>query len=555
MLLLMFWAVLFRLILFLVGGEILAAAGPTNVFDVPSVPVRLISPWLRGQSPQMVDPPDYYFGVMGMGSNSLFRGVAGGIDAETYNWKTLNSFTFAEQYPRGYRIVSPFNPKRTTLDFLEGCRAYGSTPIITINTRGDGSMTSRNGVNQWRARSSDHSTLDRLAADWVRYVNFLLPNYHLGKEGTYVPASREVPPLSIADRRLLDSLHWVVGTNAVPARRLLRLGDKTILPRVKYWEIGNEVEIPMDKTRFDPAIDIGAEEYVRRYKALTESMLRVDPKILVGPQFGNAWPASSPNFNRHLEVLLRDPQARIDFMTYHPYPDNGVMAKAWPPQGKPNIFELEKALRIIKHWHHLQKSLFQTALREAKRDPNLPFLATEWNSSDPSFNHDLKRSLCEAMAAVEMIFCFVEEGTLGANFWGHNQFPPLRDVFTKLTTHLGTEFLGSTFGNFRFAGPGGTDPSSTSNLRIYATRTRETRTLNVWLLNFSNREGQNLELRLPRGTVAGAKLSVLRDPLGRKTELVTPGSTLGWVESSVTVKPTTYMTLGPASLSILELRY
>ncbi len=551
----MFWTVLLRFIVLLLVGEAVSAAGATNVFEVPTVPVRLISPWLRGQGVNVVDPPDYYFGVLRMGSNSLFRGVAGGIDAETYNWKTLSSFALAEQYPRGYRKVAPFNPKITTLDFLDACRAFASTPIIIVNTRGDGSIASRNGVNQWHVSQQDTPFLERLAADWVRYVNYLLPNYRLGREGTYVPAARDVPPLSIADRKLLDSIRWIVGTNGVSAPKLLRLGDRTVLPRVKYWEIGNEVEGPMNKTRFEPGIDLSAEDYVRRYRALTEAMLRTDPNIFVGPQFANAWPASSPNVNRHLGALLRDPTVRIDFMSYHPYPDNGIMAKAWPPQGKPNVFELEKALRIIKHWHHLQKDLFQKALREANRDPNMPFLATEWNSSDPSFNHDLKFSLCEGLAAVEMIFSFLEEGTVGANFWGHNHFPPLRDVFGKLTTHLGTEFLGSSFGNSRLAGAGGTDPSSTSNLRIYATRNRDARTVNVWLLNFSNRDPQNIELRLPRGTAAMARLSVLRDPLGKKTELTTPGNKLAWVDSAVSVRPVTPMALAPASLSILELHY
>jgi len=91
------------------------------------------------------------------------RGVAGGLDADTYDWRDINSGCW-------YGVTGG---QFTTLEFLQHARDYDGVPMITANMFGGGYIDEDNAF----VCVTDNP--DGLAADWIRYTNIILQNYRL----------------------------------------------------------------------------------------------------------------------------------------------------------------------------------------------------------------------------------------------------------------------------------------------------------------------------------------------------------------------------------------
>jgi len=112
-----------------------------------------------------------------------------------------------------------------TQEFLETCEALGAEPLIEVNMH-----------------SGDDATLARLAADWVRHVN--------------------------------------------SGKGVSRRSGKP-LPKVRYWELGNEPYV-MDAKRPDGSpnpLMLRPEAYARRINAVMAAMRAVDPTLHLGLPF------------------------------------------------------------------------------------------------------------------------------------------------------------------------------------------------------------------------------------------------------------------------------
>jgi len=81
--------------------------------------------------------------------------------------------------------------------------------------------------------------------------------------------------VNIASGNAKEAADWVKLTN------ITRIKDKTgtLLPRVKYWEIGNEPYLIGDEHK---ELAMMPEEYARRANLFIKSMKAVDPSIVVG---------------------------------------------------------------------------------------------------------------------------------------------------------------------------------------------------------------------------------------------------------------------------------
>src|SRR5205085_9369293 len=84
--------------------------------------------------------------------------------------------------------------------------------------------------------------------------------------------------------------------------------------KIRYWEIGNEVDIGEDggcPFRFKP------DSYVRFYKHTTDAIVRADPDARVGgPALANV---RSPIFPALLEAAAATNSMRLDFVSWHIY--------------------------------------------------------------------------------------------------------------------------------------------------------------------------------------------------------------------------------------------
>ena len=171
------------------GGVVLnfTPAGPvTNAVDFAAATSRAFPTGVRGQCPYRTASSSADAAMCSMSGPSLMRGPAGGLDADTYDWRVYNSGS-AWGTPAGASLI-------TSLDYLRQCRNTGSTPLFTANIFGGGYT---NGYGTWVCQFDNHTNLfnpggygtnavtgtaAQLAADWVRYCNIIVQTYRQGQE-------------------------------------------------------------------------------------------------------------------------------------------------------------------------------------------------------------------------------------------------------------------------------------------------------------------------------------------------------------------------------------
>ncbi|HNT34517.1 MAG TPA: hypothetical protein PKH07_05895, partial [bacterium] len=138
-----------------------------------------IDTMLRGQNPRRGDGTR--LNAVAISRNGCVRGVAGGLDADTYTWTDLTTGVDAR------------NPNVSTLDFLREARDVNAQPLLTANVVGPGY---RDATGTWFCQSPSDGWLEKLAADWVLYTNVILQNY---RQGDTLPSQYQ---------DLLDSFNW-----------------------------------------------------------------------------------------------------------------------------------------------------------------------------------------------------------------------------------------------------------------------------------------------------------------------------------------------------------
>jgi len=188
---------------------------------------------------------------------SMARGVAGGLDADCYDWRNIDSGS-------GWGTPA-WSGRYTTLEFLQQARDHGAAPLITANLFGGGyrDWADPNYPGVFVCQTVNP---EGLAADWVRYTNHILQNYRQGNEGS----------LSGEDLRVYSSI-----SNWATKPKLLTSGEANV-PRVQYWEIGNEPEVP---GYYDSLTNhyLSPNDYRGRYKLISAAMLAVDSTLKLGP--------------------------------------------------------------------------------------------------------------------------------------------------------------------------------------------------------------------------------------------------------------------------------
>ncbi len=450
------------------------------------------------------------------------RGVAGGLDADTYNWKDMSGQGV------GHTGV-PSSVVPTTLDWMRLARDHKARPLITANCRGIGPLDS-SGYSRFYYTDTDISTVARLAADWVRYINYILPTYRQGD--TLLPA----------DQAILDSINW--GDRP----KLLEPGEAPT-PKVTYWEIGNEPEVPLPWST--PGATIMAPspaEYLQRYKQITSAMRAVDASIKTGPCIttannGNAW----------LETLLDDSAAAVDFVSYHPYGPLYAYANSYGDTAA----AAESALRYIKSQQDGYYNGIVTCINSSGRGlSNMKLLISEQNPSDWHWECSTQAArMSHALGLAESILTFMEQGIYSANYWSGPAWcsdgteTPGYKVFKKFQQTLSEgDLLVDSF-------------SDGVNIRAYTLWNSHTQDLNLWVLNFSNTQDMPLRFGLTNcGTATRVTKSLLAKLTGptslldiNSTPYTTPPN-IEWTDTDLTgaIDPSGFtMTFPRATITVL----
>jgi alpha-L-arabinofuranosidase len=376
-------------------------------------------------------------------------GVAGGLEAELFNWQTLQN-----------------NYQWPTYGFMKTTQNMDSMFMPIVNMRG----VYDSGNNY----KTDLAPLVTLASDWVRYSNFIIQNYHQGD------------PVGASDQAILNKINWTAYPQKLPA-----VGE-TAPPPVKYWIIGNEPEIKVNGKWFSSNfIDTtfgGAwttAEYVNRYTQLTSAMKAQDPTIKVGP--GMLGGANEDTFGPLLQST-----APIDFWAYHIY-DN--ISDSYVPNGSASqVNAMEAQLRGVRPTQiNRHNEIRQTFINNGRNPDNVEFMVTEWNVMNGDLNDANIPSMYQALGTAETFFSFAAMGLKAGNYWGETVYQPdvpnptniypMVKVWWKLRDEMGDTLVNSII-------------DDANNRHIYTTRDSQTGEIKVWGINLDNDAATSINLSL-----------------------------------------------------------
>jgi len=469
------------------------AAQVTTLDVVPALDFRLGTPfstWVRGQSPYRSITTSGWAPLWDLTIGSLGRGVAGGLDADTYDWRNINSG--ANWGLSGGHF--------TTLEFLQQARDHNAGPMITANVFGGGYQDPNNG-NTFVCQTVNP---EGLAADWVRYTNFIAQNYRQGQESQ----------LTGEDLRVYNSIaNW--GGRAF----LLTPGEEQV-PRVQYWEIGNEPEVGTISA-FLTNHYLSPTNYRDYYKSISQAMLAVDPTLKVGPCL--ITPSDPAGSGQWLTALATDPAAPIDFVGYHPY--YGAIKSYWgSPEGMTGTLCDYRAFLLAR------TAGIRSLLASAGRS-NVDLIASEWNPVNWDAPGYMQSSMANALGVVETCFCFAEDGVLGGNFWEQPQSKlAVSGAFAGMVSDMGDSLIASSTAL-------GLPPSNCA-FRFYVTKNQgDDSTMMIWGINFSDDTPVTVNFRLPTSKLLSATLKRYGKPgpdnQGGDTSL-TASTGLAWDQQDVT---------------------
>ncbi len=472
------------------------------------------SPWVRGQCPYRSIPTTGWPGIWDLTIGSVGRGGGGGLDADCYDWRDIDSGS-GWGTPTG-------SGKFTTLELLQAARDHQSDVMITANMFGGG-YRNWSDPNYPGVFVCQTAGPESLAADWVRYTNFILQNYHQGDEGS----------MTGDDLRIYNSItNW--GTKA----KLLAVGEGAV-PTVQYWEIGNEPELG-GYGDFLTNHYLSPNDYRDRVKSIGAAMKAVDPTVKVGPclmTMTSATDGSGP----WLVALAADPTAPIDLIGYHPY--YGNIKSSWgSPEG------MATALRDYKPFLNTKSAGVRSIMSTYNRT-NYDLIASEWNPVNWDAPGVMMASMANAIAVVETCFTFAEDGVLAGNFWEHPQSKlGVVGAFTGLVNDMGNVLV-STSSQMGY-------DYAHSNFRIYVTRNAgDDSKVMIWGLNFDNITPATINLGLAMSQVQSATLK--RYGLAAGGTALTTYTGMSWSQQDVTAgfnASSFPFTMQPAEITVLVLQ-
>jgi hypothetical protein len=466
------------------------------------------------------------------------RGPAGGMRADSYDWRIREDAFGALPLPGGGTARS-----ESTLDYLRHARDRNSLPIVTVNEHGLGYVSNGNVIYTDTATS----TLTTMASDWVRYTNRIVQIYRQGDVIT-----------DTEDLRVLNSLSW--GGPDYTSNLLLAPGEAAV-PKVNYWEIGNEVNFRADEG------DTG-DLYRTRYHDITTAMRSQDATIKTGPNITGRFQSAESSSKDYIKALLKpvsNQWEQVDFISYHPYdvmvtldPENHTNAET----SLKNLWSRQNSMR---NWTKDQINQNFGSFFSPKYYPtrnSVELLATEWNPS--VYDTVYAKRQWNALGVVDTAMNFAQNGLKAANFWlwpaniyNGNELPMYK-AFEALTEYGGDTLVSS------YQSPGGN-----SNARLYITQDSETGTITVWGMNFlfgdAGDQAITLEMSLNNLGIDPGQITLMRlADLTGPTTLFSSGtgtqqtwtSNVDWITTDMTGMNLQDFdfTINPAELSLLVIQ-
>lgn len=461
-------------------------------------------------------------GVHGMdGQSKMFNSITTSYNLDV-SWNT-SMRAGGDGYDWKLRTAQWGSNRTSILEYLRYARDRNSYLQMLVNTRGTGTGNDNEWNNAWVYTDQTPETLAALAADCVYYCNVLVQN------------KRQGDILTPEDQDLLDSLDW--GTDD----KLLS-PEEAPVPKVTWWEIGNEPEGPYPPPALTP------EDYANRYSIIASAMLAQDPTIKVGPgcmtaNNGNAW----------LDAVLADPSNRVDLVAYHPYGNLYYITRDMAG-GILDPLLLGKGVALQKGSLANARQKIIERLVANNRPADTPLILSEWNSASwqGSYYYGLGQTVAQALGISENVFSFVEMGILAAQYWDQPNIPnkvgveiPGFKVFKALQAYLPDRLI---------------DSLVDGGLRLYTTRDSRYQQLILWAINLSDTEDKRIRIHLQSFPTPVTITAITERRLAAysgETSLISRSyntELVGWTDSDLTgqIDPSDFtMTFDNATLTML----
>jgi hypothetical protein len=418
-----------------------AAAPAQTPLDVSSG--IAVSAELPGQNLYRNLSPGRFALLADLGEGTSYRGVAGGLDADTYDWRDIDSGSGWGD--RGGR--------HSTLEYLRACRDHDAKPILTVNVWGGGGYREADGT--WNCSYTDDATASQLAADWVRYCNVIVQNYDSAN-----------PPTAGDDLRVYNTITGWEGRDILPAPA------EPKPPKVTYWEIGNEPDLDTISGLVRNH-EVDRWEYADRYIHITDAMRSVDSSIKTGPCVSHSNSSGGSGILQALDsVIDGGANTSVELVSHHPYYGGIQSVLDWWT----HFQDYDRLRDSLAHYKdHLQYR--NTAARYWLDQPDVEIIASEWNPLQYYATAAHVNSMTSALGVIEAVMTFAEEEMTAAQYWEQPQGKPtVAAMFEVLQEYLGDELL-ATIEDL------GKDPYNES-YRIYVTRDADAKQTVVWGLNF-----------------------------------------------------------------------
>jgi hypothetical protein len=544
------------------SGSIVLNFKPPGPVDFATASSRPFPSGVRGQNPSRTADAANFQSMFKMSSPSLMRGIAGGLDADSYDWRVFNSGCLWAQ-PGSATLV-------TSLDFLRKCRDTGSAPLLTANMFGGGTNNSyatyicvfdshKNVFNPGGyGTNAVTGTAAQLAADWVRYCNVLAQTYRQGQESLIGNDPNFNATNNAENLRVYNSVK-LAGNWA--GRDVLLTNGEPAVPKVIWWEIGNEPEVD-----FSPESGVMYQHgiadkilYRDRYRVIANAMKAVDAAIQTGPCLidGNEW----------LGRVAEDPNAPLDFVGIHPY---FWLRYVWPNTTDltAGLMDIGRFLASHSYGTGLTLGNYGGATRFGTKPVGwqwtVPLIASEYNPVNWDATPEIMNSTASRLGLLEHCFRFAHPSRttnafasyFGANYWESslgnviltNEFAALRD------------YAGDLILENPYPGPQPVPDFGPQSgpLRVYVTRqTNGANRIHIWGINFS--ESTNSTVSLSFTNLPFTVRAVILRSFGKPgaDNSLTNGTGLGWTTQDVTgsVNPANpSFTVGKASFAILTLQ-
>ncbi len=534
----------------------------TNTVDFATVTSRPFLTGVRGHNPYRSMNEAGFTSTFSMSSPSLMRGIAGGLDADTYDWRVYNSGSKWGATAWGTLV--------TTLDFLRKCRDTGSQPLFTANMFGGGYT---NEYGTWICQYDNHTNLynpggygtnavtgtaAQLAADWVRYCNIIVPTYQQGQESLI---GNDPNFNALDNQENLRVYHSVALGGEWDGRDILLTNGEAAVTKVIWWEVGNEpeVDLGLDSTLVNQHVIADKIVFRDRYRTIANAMRAVDSTLLIGPCL------TAGNNNEWLGRVAEDTNAPLDFVGIHPYYNS--IKTSWP-----DPIQMTTALMNIGQFvagrciataatlsNYAGATRFGT--KPAGWQWTTPLIASEYNPVNWDATSVVKRSTASGLGLLEHCFRFAHPNRttnalpswFGANYWEN----PSRVVFLTNAFEALRDFVGDRILENPSPSPQPVPDFAPLSwpLRVYITQqTNGANRVHVWGLNFSEAQDQSVSLALTN--LPFTVRQVLQRSFGRPgaENSLTNSTGLGWIAQDVTasVNPSIFtFTVENAGFAIL----